>query len=64
MRRMSFLAAAVVVACTENPDIARPLEATVDEDLLRVTPSHVVKRIVLTVLVIAGSRALLKGFGI
>ncbi|HEU5183234.1 MAG TPA: hypothetical protein VFU01_01620, partial [Gemmatimonadaceae bacterium] len=39
MRRMSFLAAAVVVvACTENTDIARPLEAT-SQDLLRVTPS-------------------------
>jgi uncharacterized protein len=40
------------------------LGAKIGARLLRVTPSHVVKRIVLTVLVIAGSRALLKGFGI
>ena len=40
------------------------LGAKIGARLLRITPSFVVKRIVLTVLVVAGSRALLKGFGI
>ena len=40
------------------------LGAKVGARLLRITPSHVVKKIVLTVLVVAGGRALLKGLGI
>jgi uncharacterized protein len=40
------------------------LGAKIGARLLRITPSHVVKKIVLTVLVVAGGRALLKGFGI
>jgi len=40
------------------------LGAKIGARLLRVTPGHVVKRIVLAVLVIAGARALLKGLGI
>ena len=40
------------------------LGAKIGARLLRITPSHVVKKIVLTVLVVAGGRALLKGLGI
>jgi uncharacterized membrane protein YfcA len=40
------------------------LGAKVGARLLRVTSSSVIRRLVLTVLVIAGGRALLKGFGI
>jgi hypothetical protein len=40
------------------------LGAKIGARLLRITPSHVVKKIVLTVLLVAGGRALLKGFGL
>jgi uncharacterized membrane protein YfcA len=40
------------------------LGAKIGARLLPITPTHVVKRIVLSVLVLAGGRALLKGFGI
>lgn len=40
------------------------LGAKIGARLLRITPTHVVKKIVLTVLVAAGGRALLKGLGI
>jgi uncharacterized membrane protein YfcA len=40
------------------------LGAKIGARLLRITPTHVVKKIVLSVLVVAGGRALLKGFGI
>ena len=40
------------------------LGAKIGARLLRITPTFIVKRIVLTVLVVAGGRALLKGFGI
>jgi uncharacterized membrane protein YfcA len=40
------------------------LGAKIGARLLPITPTHVVKKIVLSVLVLAGGRALLKGFGI
>ena len=40
------------------------LGARVGARLLPRTPAHIVKRLVLAVLVLAGARSLLKGFGI